>query len=160
MEAKEKLRKRAIERKRQMDLEEKRTKSLETRLRRGSLPWQGARGKESKIEELDAETRKRKGPAKGCREVQGHRLRNTRIRNRRPEGPTPGNQGSGPFYRGEAECTWHLHIRADLQNELRPGGHNKRGDRVLPRSDKRDEWAKQARAMVTKKIQKRDLSRS
>ena len=60
-------------------------------------------------------------------------------------------KGVGPFIEEKLNALGIYTFAQISKNELRPGGHNKRGDRVLPRSDKRDEWAKQARAMVGKK---------
>ena len=150
MEAKEKLRKRAIERKRQMDLEEKENQIARDRAaERFAVVEQELEERKSKLEELDAETRKKEKAllrvAEKSKDIDFGILG---FATAEQKDQLQEIKGVGPFIEEKLNALGIYtfaqisRMNSDLEDKINEAIE------YFPGRIKRDEWAKQARAMV------------
>ena len=152
MEAKEKLRKRAIERKRQMDLEEKENQvARDKAAERFSAMEKELEDRKSKIEELDAEARKKETAllrvAEKSKDIDFGILG---FATADQKDQLQEIKGVGPFIEEKLNALGIYtfaqisRMNSDLEDNINEAIE------FFPGRIKRDEWAKQARSMVGK----------
>ncbi|MBJ29671.1 MAG: hypothetical protein CMB61_06435 [Euryarchaeota archaeon] len=150
MEAKEKLRKRAIERKRQMDLEEKENQvARDKAAERFAAMEKELEDRKSKIEKLDAETRKKESAllrvAERSKDIDFGILG---FATADQKDQLQEINGVGPFIEDKLNALGIYtfaqisRMNSDLEDKVNEAIE------FFPGRIKRDEWAKQARAMV------------